>query len=97
MVGFCTMLTSILAPPPPECEPTVVILFDTKGPTFRDSLDPMYKANRAKAPEDMGPQFEIARQACAAFGWPVVSAPGMSCIYDDSRLAACLTTSLAQH
>lgn len=80
VVGFCNILLSQLQPPPPvlACPyaPTVVVAFDCAGPTFRDDLFGEYKAQRSEPPPTLGPQFDLAYEACQAFGWTAVSAPG---------------------
>lgn len=52
------------------------LLILSTGPTFRDKLCDQYKATRSASPEDLGPQMELAQEACEAFGWPAVAAPG---------------------
>jgi hypothetical protein len=54
----------------------VVVAFDCAGPTFRDGLYDAYKSQRGAPPEALGPQFDLAYEACRAFGWPAVAAPG---------------------
>jgi len=77
LMGFCNTMMSLLLPfPPSPSEPTVVVLFDSSGPTFRDELFDRYKGQRPAPPKALGPQMDLAVAACAAFGWPVFSAPG---------------------
>src|SRR5450631_2397183 len=52
-------------------------VFDAKGPTFRDSLYPAYKAQRAAMPVDLALQIEPIVQAVKLLGWPVLSVPGI--------------------
>jgi len=33
------------------------VVFDAGTPTFRDAIDPEYKANRSEPPDDLKPQF----------------------------------------
>lgn len=47
----------------------IIIVFDTKGNTFRNTIDEDYKGNRAKVPEDLKIQFPIIREACDACGY----------------------------
>ena len=47
--------------------PHVVVFFDSRN-NIRKDLDPEYKANRPPTPYDITYQFEIAREACSAFG-----------------------------
>jgi len=74
IVGFCNSLISILLPAPSDS--TVMVLFDSPGPTFRQPMFPEYKAQRPEPPEDLGPQFSVAIEACRAFGWGAYAAPG---------------------
>lgn len=55
----------------------IAIVFDSKGPTFRDDLYPAYKANRAAMPEELRPQMALARKAAAAFGLAAVEQQGV--------------------
>ena len=43
-------------------------VFDAARLTFRNEIDPRYKANRGAPPEDLVPQFALARQAMSALG-----------------------------
>lgn len=52
------------------------IAFDLEGPTHRDTLYAEYKAHRPPPPEDLVPQFELARDAARALGWPIVERAG---------------------
>ncbi len=47
----------------------VAIAFDAGQKTFRNDLDPRYKANRGAPPPDLVPQFEWVRQMCDALGF----------------------------
>ena len=58
----------------PESLPVVV--FDTSEPTFRHRLDPEYKANRDKMPEDLAAQITPIHQAIVALGLPLIRQPG---------------------
>jgi DNA polymerase I len=75
VAGFCSMLSSMLLPTPCT-DSTVLVMFDSKDPTFRHESYDQYKAQRTSAPDDLHPQFDIAYEALEAFGWPSVSAPG---------------------
>jgi DNA polymerase-1 len=72
--GFTTMLLKLLR----EERPTyLAIVFDAPGPTFRDTLFPDYKANRAAMPDEMAPQLPIIRRLVAALSVPVLEEPGV--------------------
>lgn len=69
VMGFCKMLNSMLLGRMLEGEqPRLVLCFDAKGKTFRHDLFDDYKGNRASAPMDLVPQFELVRQAAKAYG-----------------------------
>ncbi|MFZ9812165.1 MAG: DNA polymerase I, partial [Burkholderiaceae bacterium] len=52
-------------------------VFDPKGPTFRDSLYPEYKATRSAMPEDLAAQVPPIFQAVKALGWPLIVVDGV--------------------
>ena len=69
VMGFCKMLNSLLLNRMLDGEqPRLVLCFDAKGKTFRHELYDKYKANRAAAPMDLVPQFDLVRQAAKAYG-----------------------------
>jgi DNA polymerase-1 len=55
----------------------LAFVVDASGPTFRDDLDPQYKANRPPMPDDLraqiGPMLEIVQ----ALGIPMLRVPGV--------------------
>ena len=71
----------------------MVITFDTKGPTFRNEIYEGYKAQRGPPPESLGPQFDVAFEACEAFGWPYVAMEGYEA---DDLIATCVETARAE-
>lgn len=65
--GFLSQLLRVIE----DYDPThVAIAFDSPGPTFRESIDDQYKANREEPPDDLRPQFGRARELVAALGMP---------------------------
>ncbi|MCM1511670.1 MAG: DNA polymerase I [Oxalobacter formigenes] len=52
-------------------------IFDAKGPTFRHTLYPEYKANRAAMPDDLASQIAPIHEAIGYMGWPLLSAGGI--------------------
>ena len=70
VLGFCNQLWDLMdrlrlgrnAPT------HLAVVFDRPEKTFRHALYPAYKAHRPPAPEDLIPQFDLVRQATAAFG-----------------------------
>lgn len=77
VMGFCNMLNRLVMNRLMDGEqPRMILAFDAPGPSFRKDLYPDYKANRPEAPMDLIPQFALIRQASAAYGIPIVEAPG---------------------
>jgi DNA polymerase-1 len=71
--GFTSMLRKLLNEEKPEY---VGVAFDLEGPTFRHERFADYKAHRPPLPEDLIPQFSLAKQVCEGFRIPVLELPG---------------------
>jgi DNA polymerase I len=72
--GFTTMLLKSLR----EHEPThVALVFDAGRKSFRNDIDPQYKANRPEAPDDLQSQFPLVREVARALSVPIVEEPGV--------------------
>jgi len=72
--GFTTMVLKALR----EHEPThVALVFDAARKTFRNEIDPEYKANRPAAPDDLAVQFPLVRDVARALAVPVIEEPGV--------------------
>jgi DNA polymerase-1 len=52
------------------------IVFDTKGPTFRDKLFEKYKAQRPPMPDDLSMQIPYVRKLCEAMHLPILEFEG---------------------
>src|SRR5712691_7434544 len=52
------------------------IVFDTKGPTFRDMLFEKYKAQRPPMPDDLSVQVPYVRKLCEAMRMPILEFQG---------------------
>ncbi len=52
------------------------IVFDTKGPTFRDKLFEKYKAQRPPMPDDLSVQIPYVRKLCEAMRLPILEHQG---------------------
>jgi DNA polymerase I len=52
------------------------IVFDTKGPTFRDKLFEKYKAQRPPMPDDLSVQIPYVRKLCEAMLLPILEFDG---------------------
>jgi len=71
--GFCSILFKTLMENNTDA---LAVIFDAGRQTFRQTIYPDYKAHRPEAPEDLIPQFQIIREACAAFNVPAIDAEG---------------------
>lgn len=81
VAGFCNMLFRYVegnkGPDAPNGAPThVAVIFDHSSDTFRNTLYPLYKANRPDLPEDLRPQFPLTREATRAFNIACVETEG---------------------
>jgi DNA polymerase-1 len=54
----------------------LAIVFDTKGPTFRDKLFEKYKAQRPPMPDDLSVQIPYVRKLCEAMRLPILEFAG---------------------
>jgi DNA polymerase-1 len=54
----------------------LVFALDTKGPTFRNEIDPNYKANRTPPPEDLSKQLPVAIKWIEEMGFKTLSQEG---------------------
>jgi DNA polymerase-1 len=74
VLGFTTMLLKALR----EHGPThAAVIFDASRRSFRNDLDPDYKANRPEAPEDLRSQFPLVREVTRSLNVPVVEEAGV--------------------
>lgn len=71
--GFANMLTKTLK----EKSPTrMVVVFDSRGPTFRHERYSEYKANRPSMPEDLAVQIPKIRELVDAYHLPSLAVSG---------------------
>ena len=68
--GFVIMLRKLISEFRPDL---IAAAFDVKGPTFRNEIDPNYKANRSPTPPDLVEQIPWVHAACEALGVPVLT------------------------
>jgi len=69
--GFCNMLLPLLASAGPD--DIFICVFDAHRKNWRNDIYPEYKSNRAETPADLVAQFQLVRDAAAAFGMPVLA------------------------
>ncbi len=55
----------------------VVVVFDAKGPTFRNDMYAEYKANRPPMPDELREQIEPIHQTIRAMGLPLICIGGV--------------------
>ena len=73
LFGVVNMLRAHLK----EAPDYLAFVVDAPGPTFRDALDPQYKANRPPMPEELRAQVEPMMQIVAAQGIPILREAGV--------------------
>ncbi|RLB06612.1 MAG: DNA polymerase I [Deltaproteobacteria bacterium] len=71
--GFTSMLLKVLRDHKPD---GVAVVFDAKGPTFRNRLYHDYKANRPSMPDDLAPQIPYIKKIVEAFRIPILEKEG---------------------
>ncbi len=72
--GVVSMVRAMLNQYP---DSPVAVVFDTKGPTFRNELYADYKANRPPMPEDLAPQISPIHDIIRAMGLPLLAVEGV--------------------
>jgi len=72
--GVINMLRSLINQFQPS---NMVVIFDAKGPTFRNEMYSEYKANRPPMPDDLRGQIEPLHKLIKAMGIPLISIPGV--------------------
>ena len=73
LFGVVNMLRAHLK----EAPDYLAFVVDAPGPTFRDGLDPQYKAHRPPMPEELRAQVEPMMQIVAAQGIPILRVEGV--------------------
>lgn len=72
--GVIGMLKRLQADNPAD---QIVVVFDAKGPTFRNEIYSEYKANRPPMPEELREQIEPIHNVIRAMGLPLISISGV--------------------
>ncbi len=67
IMGFANMVVKVLEDLSPNY---LAIVYDTKFPSFRKELYPLYKANRSAMPEDLVPQIPFIKKFVECMGLP---------------------------
>jgi DNA polymerase-1 len=66
--GFANTLIKYLA----DTRAThAAVAFDASGESFRNAIEPEYKAQRGEPPDDLVPQFDLCVRVARALGFPV--------------------------
>src|SRR5206468_2838917 len=71
--GFTQMLLKLIKDEKPE---HLVMVFDSKEPSFRKKEYGEYKANREVPPDDLVPQFDYIKRVVKALNIPQLEIPG---------------------
>ncbi len=71
--GFTTMLLKVIDEEQPDM---IGVAFDLPGPTFRHKIFADYKATRRAMPDELGPQFDMAREILDAMHIPTYDMEG---------------------
>ena len=75
--GFCNILQRYVEGTSGPDEVThIAVIFDYSGKSFRNTLYPLYKAQRPPPPEDLIPQFPLTRDATRAFNIACIEKEG---------------------
>lgn len=74
LLGVINMLRKLLDEEQPE---RIAVVFDAKGPTFRDELFEAYKANRPPMPDELRSQVEPILEAVRGMGLPLLQIEGV--------------------
>ncbi len=72
--GFTKMLLKIIKEKQPQA---LVVVFDSKGPTFREEIYEDYKAHREKMPDDLVLQRPYIQKMVEGFAIPVLQVESM--------------------
>lgn len=72
--GVLNMLRSLRKQYP---DSVITVIFDAKGPTFRDALFTEYKAQRPSMPDDLRVQIEPLHECVKAMGFPFLCVEGV--------------------
>ena len=72
--GVIGMIRRLMADYPND---QVVVIFDAKGPTFRNEMYADYKANRPPMPEELREQIEPIHTIIRAMGLPLICVEGV--------------------
>src|SRR5690242_2627393 len=77
VIGFCNMLYKLTDDLKGEDAPThMAVVFDAAAKTFRDEIYKEYKTQRPPPPEELVPQFPLARTATRAYSVPSIEMEG---------------------
>lgn len=73
ILGVINMLKKLVVSYKPDW---LVVVFDSKEPTFRHNLFPTYKANRSKMPDELAEQLIYLLKIIPALGFSILQVPG---------------------
>ncbi len=71
----------------------LIIIFDSKGPSFREEISAQYKAQRPPMPDNLSLQVPVVKEIIGALGLPVLEKEG----FEADDIIATLTEHLKAH
>ena len=71
--GFTLVLDELLRKENPS---HIAVAFDPPGPTFRNEMYPLYKANREATPEDIKSAVPYIKRLLEAYNIPIIEVAG---------------------
>jgi DNA polymerase I len=71
--AFISMLKKLLNEEKPD---TLIVVFDSKGPSFREEISKAYKAQRPPMPDNLSVQIPYVKMIMEAMGIPVLEQDG---------------------
>ena len=71
--AFINMLKKLQNEEKPD---TLIVVFDSKGPSFREEISSQYKAQRPPMPDNLSAQIPYVKKTIQAMGFPVLEQEG---------------------
>jgi DNA polymerase I len=88
--AFVSMIKKLRTSENPDI---LVIIFDSKGPSFREEISEQYKAQRPPMPDNLSLQVPVVKRIIDALGLPVLEKEG----FEADDIIATLTENLKAH
>ncbi len=88
--AFVSMIKKLRTAENPDI---LIIIFDSKGPSFREEISEQYKAQRPPMPDNLSLQVPVVKRIIDALGLPVLEKEG----FEADDIIATLTEHLKSH